>query len=118
MRFTVGRGAQWSEGGRGDRSRRDSGAEVLVGLCGWLCAVVFVVGLLRGWWWGGDLRNLPWGLGDPAAEAVEERRGWPVVPVLCAVLGAVGARRCWLAVADVVLGIGPCSRRREAAGRR
>ncbi|MFI8200780.1 hypothetical protein ACIF6K_30400 [Streptomyces sp. NPDC085942] len=117
MGCIVGGGARWGEGGRGGRSRREAGVEVLVGWCGWLCAVVFVVGLLRGWWWGGDLRNLPWGLGDPAAEAVEERRGWPMVPVLSAVLGAVGARRCWLAAADMVLGTRPRIRRRSGAGR-
>ncbi|MFD4861697.1 hypothetical protein [Streptomyces atratus] len=94
------------------RSRLDADVEALVSLCGWLVAVVFVVGFLRGWWWGGDLRNLPWGLGDPAAEAVEERRGWPLVPVLAAVLGAVCARWVWLVLADLVCGIDPRIRRR------
>ncbi|MFJ2094754.1 hypothetical protein ACIOEW_36700 [Streptomyces sp. NPDC087901] len=84
----------------------------MISLCGWLVAVVFVVGFIRGWWWGGDLHNLPWGLGDPAAEAVNERWGWPAVPVLAAALGAVSARWAWLALADLVCGIDPRVRRR------
>ncbi|MFG2631551.1 hypothetical protein [Streptomyces sp. NPDC048473] len=94
------------------RSRLDADVETLVSLCGWLVAVVFMVGFVRGWWWGGDLHNLPWGLGDPAAEAVEERRGWPLVPVLAAVSGPVCARWVWLALADLVCGIDPRIRRR------
>ncbi|MCX5115143.1 hypothetical protein OOK13_43230 [Streptomyces sp. NBC_00378] len=94
------------------RSRLDTDVEALVSLCGWLVAVVFVVGFVRGWWWGGDLHNLPWGLGDPAAEAVEERRGWPWVPILASGLGGLGARWVWLALADLVCGIDPRIRRR------
>lgn len=85
------------------RSRLDADVEALVSLCGWLVAVVFVVGFVRGWWWGGDLHNLPWGL---------ERRGWPLVPVLAAALGAVCARWVWLALADLVRGTDPRIRRR------
>ncbi|MFD0621898.1 hypothetical protein ACFQ2K_02885 [Streptomyces sanglieri] len=96
------------------RSRLDADVEALVSLCGWLVAVVFVVGFVRGWWWGGDLHNLPWGLGDLAAEAAEERRRWPLplVPVLAAALGAVCARWVWLALADLVRGVDPRVRRR------
>ncbi|WP_331753624.1 MULTISPECIES: hypothetical protein [unclassified Streptomyces] len=94
------------------RSRLDADVEALVSLCGWLVAVVFVVGFVRGWWWGGDLHNLPWGLGDPAAEVAKERRGWPLVPVLVAALGAVCARWVWLALADLVRGMDPRVRRR------
>lgn len=77
------------------RSRLDADVEALVSLCGWLVAVVFVVGFVRGWWWGGDLRSLPWGL-----------------PVAASGLGGLGARWVWLALADLVRGMDPRVRRR------
>lgn len=94
------------------RSRLDRDAETVISLCGWLVAVVFVVGFIRGWWWGGDLHNLLWGLGGPTAEAIGEPWGWPALPVLTAALGAVGARWAWLALADLVCGIDPRVRHR------
>ncbi|RII06982.1 hypothetical protein DSC45_34710 [Streptomyces sp. YIM 130001] len=92
-----------------ERSQRDAAVEVLISLCGWLVAAVFVVGCVPGWWWGGDLARLPV-IGESASAAASERRGWPWVPVLTMVCGGLLVRRVWLAVADGVRGVDPRGR--------
>ncbi|MGW4984049.1 hypothetical protein [Streptomyces mirabilis] len=96
-------------------SRRDAALDVVVNWCGWLVAVVFVLGCVRGWWWGGDLHNLdhlPL-IGDSVAKAAVKRRGWPVVPLLAMVCGAVLVRRIWFALANVACGEKSRARRRR-----
>ncbi|WP_187370186.1 hypothetical protein [Streptomyces boluensis] len=88
----------------------------LIDWCGWLIAIVFVVGFAHGGWWGGDLTNLPL-MGDSVARAAAERRGRPWVPVLTALCGATLARRAWCALAVRALGR-PVRRRAASRGRR
>lgn len=97
-----------------ERSRRDAAADVAVNCCGWLLAVVFVVGFAKGWWWGGDLRNIPL-VGDQWARAAAERRGFPWIPLLAAFLGAYWTRRIWLLMADLARGVAPAARYRRPA---
>ncbi|MFG2774765.1 hypothetical protein [Streptomyces sp. NPDC048350] len=92
--------------------RRDAAVDVLVNWIGWLLAVVFVVGCFPGWWWGGDLNNLPL-IGEPVAQAAAEHRGWPEVPLLFLACGAILVRRCWYSAADRVRGIDPRLRYRR-----
>lgn len=92
-----------------DPSHRDIAADALVRWCGWLAAVVFAVGFAHGWWWGGDLRNLPW-VGKQVAELAAARRGFPEIPLLSMVLGAYWTRRAWLYLADRARGIDPRGR--------
>ncbi|MFB7234854.1 hypothetical protein ACFCXK_08745 [Streptomyces sp. NPDC056269] len=92
--------------------RRDAAVDALVNWIGWLVAVVFVVACLAGWWWGGDLSNLPF-IGESVAEAAARRRGWPAVPVLFMTCGAVLVRRGWYAAADRVRGVDPGRRYRR-----
>ncbi|MDQ8707508.1 hypothetical protein RCO28_34320 [Streptomyces sp. LHD-70] len=99
-----------------DCGRTDAAVDALVSWCGWLIAGVFVVGFAHGWWWGGDLTNLPL-IGESAARAATERRGWPWVPVLTALCGAFLLRRAWCALAGLALGR-PARRGTTATGRR
>ncbi|MFD4715353.1 hypothetical protein ACFWN5_37615 [Streptomyces sp. NPDC058430] len=82
-------------------SPRDAAVILLVEFCGWLIAIVFAVGCVHGWWWGGDLKNLPL-VGDFAALAAAEHRGWPWVPLLVMGLGNLAVRRLWRAIAHRV----------------
>jgi hypothetical protein len=82
-------------------SPRDAAVILLVEFCGWLAAIVFALGCIHGWWWGGDLKNLPL-IGDSAARAAAEHRGWPGVPLLVMGLGGLAVRRLWRAVAQRV----------------
>ncbi len=97
----------------GMKSRRDAAVDVVVDLCGWLAAVLFVVGFVHGWWWGGDLRNIPGGIGESAATAAAERRGWPWVPLLAMICGGFYSRWAWCALADLARGINPRARHRR-----
>ncbi|MFG2526095.1 hypothetical protein [Streptomyces sp. NPDC048527] len=83
---------------RSTQSPRDAAVVLLVELCGWLIAIIFALGCTRGWWWGGDLKNLPL-IGDSAARAAAEHRGWPWVPLLVMGLGGLAVRHLWRAVA-------------------
>lgn len=78
---------------------------LLVEWCGWLAAAVFALGCVHGWWWGGDLKNLPL-IGDSAARAAAEHRGWPWVPLLVMGLGGLAVRRVWRAAAGRVFAAG------------
>ncbi|MFF1593087.1 MULTISPECIES: hypothetical protein [unclassified Streptomyces] len=86
-------------------SPRDAAVILLVELCGWLIAIVFAVGCVHGWWWGGDLQNLPL-IGDSAARAAAEHRGWPWVPLLVMGLGGLAVRRLWRSAAHRVFASG------------
>ncbi|MFE6904463.1 hypothetical protein ACFVFJ_48155 [Streptomyces sp. NPDC057717] len=90
---------------RSAQSPRDAAVVLLVELCGWLAAIVFALGCVHGWWWGGDLRNLPL-IGKSAARAAAEHRGWPWVPLLVMGLGGLAVRHLWRAVAHRVFASG------------
>ncbi|MFF1690806.1 hypothetical protein [Streptomyces sp. NPDC058254] len=83
---------------RSTQSPRDAAVVLLVEWCGWLIAIIFALGCTRGWWWGGDLKNLPL-IGDSTARAAAEHRGWPWIPLLVMGLGGLAVRHVWRAVA-------------------
>uniref|UniRef100_A0AAU1ULN5 Bacterial transcriptional activator domain-containing protein n=1 Tax=Streptomyces sp. NBC_00119 TaxID=2975659 RepID=A0AAU1ULN5_9ACTN len=58
------------------QSPRDTAVALLVEWYGWLTAIVFLVGCVRGWWWGGNLQNLPGISSDTAREAMDQRKPW------------------------------------------
>ncbi|CAM5289240.1 hypothetical protein GCM10010329_81160 [Streptomyces spiroverticillatus] len=95
-----------------DPSQRDVAVEALVQWCGWLFAAVFTIGFAHGWWWGGDLRNLPL-IGDQVAQKAAAGQGFPEIPLLSMVLGAYWIRRCWLSLANRARGIDPRARRHK-----
>lgn len=90
------------------QSPRDAAVVLLVEWCGWLAAAVFALGCVHGWW-GGDLKNLPL-IGDSAARAAAEHRGWPWVPLLVMGLGGLAVRRLWRAAASWVFAAGAAQR--------
>lgn len=97
---------------RGTESPRDAAVVLLVDWCGWLAAVAFAVGCVHGWWWGGDLQNLPF-VGDRAAWAAEHR-GWPWIALVVMGLGGLTVRRLWRVVvswAFITRGAGRVGRR-------
>ncbi|MFI8930613.1 hypothetical protein ACIG3E_23405 [Streptomyces sp. NPDC053474] len=112
-------------GHKSERSRRDAAVDVVVSLCGWLAGAVWTLGCARGWWWGGDLRHLPL-IGDSAARAAAERRGWPWVPGLVMLVGALLIHRGWCAGVHRARGVpssssrrrGRCTRRFPVSGAR